>query len=120
VSQAAEKHTCSILSEEQIEPGKPKLRDLIGRMAGVKGASARTKPTLAHRELGARLVQVLEQFGPMVVLESDPVVGPAFLRFHVMPKPGVKVDKVLPLGRDLGVQLRLSKPAMIRSKMGCC
>jgi len=68
--------------------------------------------------LGERLVEVLEQFGPMVTLESDPVVGPAFLRFHIMPAPGVKVAKILPLGGDLGVQLRLSKPALIRLEGG--
>lgn len=108
----------STLTEEQIEPVKSKLRALIGRIAGVSGQSNRNAPTLAHRELGARLVQVLEQFGPMVALESDPVVGPAFLRFHIMPKPGVKVDKILPLGRDLGIQLRLSRPALIRLESG--
>jgi DNA segregation ATPase FtsK/SpoIIIE-like protein len=58
-------------------------------------------------------VKVLEQFGPMVTLESDPVVGPSFLRFHITPKPGVKVNRILPLGEDLAVQLRLSRPAMI-------
>jgi S-DNA-T family DNA segregation ATPase FtsK/SpoIIIE len=35
-----------------------------------------------------------------------------------MPAPGVKVNKILPLGRDLGVQLRLSKPALIRQEGG--
>jgi S-DNA-T family DNA segregation ATPase FtsK/SpoIIIE len=30
----------------------------------------------------------------------------------------VKVDKILPLGRDLGVQLRLSKPALVRLEGG--
>ena len=108
----------STLKEEQIEPVKDKLRALIGRIAGVSGEGNHSEPTLAHRELGARLVQVLEQFGPMVALESDPVVGPSFLRFHIMPKPGVKVDKILPLGRDLGVQLRLSRPALIRLEGG--
>ena len=108
----------STLTEEQIEPVKSKLRALIGRIAGVSGGLNHSEPTLAHRELGARLVQVLEQFGPMVALESDPVVGAAFLRFHIMPNPGVKVDKILPLGRDLGVQLRLSKPALIRVEGG--
>ncbi len=108
----------STLSEAEIEPVKSRLRALIGRIAGVSGKSRSNAQTLAHRELGARLVQVLEQFGPMVALESDPVVGPAFLRFHIMPKPGVKVDKILPLGRDLGVQLRLSRPALIRLEDG--
>ncbi len=109
------------LSEDRIEPVKAKLRALIGRIAGVTGdrdavkaAGASAKPAAEYRELGARLVQVLEQFGPMVTLESDPVVGPAFLRFHVMPKAGVKLAKILPLGEDLAVQLRLSKPALIR------
>jgi len=105
------------LSEERIEPVKAKLHALIGRIAGVTGSTggmAAAKPTINHRELGARLVQVLEQFGPMVTLASDPVVGPSFLRFHITPKAGVKLARILPLGEDLAVQLRLSKPALIR------
>ena len=105
-------------SGAQLEEVLPKLIDLIGSMAGVKGGGGFSPPTIEHRVLGERLVQVLEQFGPVVTLESDPVVGPAFLRFHIMPAPGVKVNKILPLGGDLGVQLRLSKPAMIRREGG--
>ena len=106
----------SELSAEQIAPVMPKLRALIGRMAGVAGNDSTRE--VAHRELARRLLEVLEQFGPMATLESDPVVGPAFLRFHLMPDPGVKVRNILPLGEDLGVQLRLSKPALIRLEDG--
>lgn len=103
------------LSEEEIEPVKTALRALIGRVAGVCGNGvARPSPIIEHRELGARLVQVLEQFGPMVTLDSDPIAGPSFLRFRITPGPGVKVRKILPLGEDLAVQLRLSRPALIR------
>ncbi len=110
-------------SEAQIEPVKPKLRALIGKLAGLipNGAAPTVDvpaPKPAHRELGARLVQVLAQFGPMVALESDPVVGPSFLRFHIMPKPGVKVNQVLPLGNDLAVQLRLEHPALVKMERG--
>ena len=110
-------------SSEQVEPIKDKLRALIGRVAGVapgKPAPARPRlsPGPAEREMGQRLIKVLEQFGPMVTLDSDPVVGPTFLRFHVMPGEGVPVRKILPLGQDLGVQLRLSKPALIRLEDG--
>ena len=106
------------LSEEAIEPVKQKLHDLIGRVAGVTGRQVPQRATLAQRELGGRLVQVLQQFGPMVSLDSDPVVGPSFLRYHIMPEPGVKVDRILSLGRDLAVQLRLPKPALIRLEGG--
>lgn len=102
----------------QLAEVRPKLIELIGSMAGVKSRAGGAQPTLEHRELGERMVQVLEQFGPVVTLDSDPVVGPAFLRFHIMPAPGVKVSKILPLGADLGVQLRLSKPALIRREGG--
>ncbi|MEZ5354983.1 MAG: FtsK/SpoIIIE domain-containing protein [Bryobacteraceae bacterium] len=107
----------STLSEEQIAPVRPKLVALIGRIAGF-GRPGAPSPSYAHRELGTRLVQVLEQFGPMVTLENDPVVGPSFLRFHLMPGPGVKVGRILPLGSDIGVQLRLSRPALIRVENG--
>src|SRR5271157_5738834 len=58
------------LSEDRIEPVKAKLRALIGRIAGVTGGrgvtqridAAAIKPAVAYQELGARLVQVLEQF----------------------------------------------------------
>lgn len=104
----------SKLSGAQVAGVRPKLIDLIGAIAGVKGGAFVSTPTIEHRLLGERLVQVLEQFGPIVTLDSDPVVGPSFLRFHIMPSPGVKVNKILPLGGDLGVQLRLKKPALIR------
>lgn len=102
------------LSDERIEPVKAKLRALVARIAGVTGERAVAKATGTHRELGSRLVQVLGQFGPMVTLDSDPVVGPSFLRFHITPKAGVKLARILPLGEDLAVQLRLQKPALIR------
>jgi hypothetical protein len=106
------------LAGGQLDEVRPKLIDLIGSIAGVKGGAAVMKPTIDHRILGERLVQVLEQFGPLVTMESDPVVGPTFLRFHIMPAPGVKVSQILPLGGDLGVQLRLNKPALIRRDGG--
>jgi DNA segregation ATPase FtsK/SpoIIIE, S-DNA-T family len=98
----------SQFSGEQLECVRAKLRALIGRIAGVAPAMDNPAPAEAHRELGRRLVQVLEQFGPMATLESDPVVGPNFLRFHLMPEPGVKVEKILPLGKNVAVQLRLA------------
>ena len=103
---------------EELRDVREKLLDLIGSIAGVKPGAKVSVPQNAHRKLGEKLVQVLAQFGPMVTLESDPVVGPSFLRFHVMPAPGVKVNKILPLGGDLAVQLRLSKPALIRLEGG--
>ncbi len=112
------RRTSERLSGAQMEEVRPKLIDLIGSIAGVKGSVDISKPTIEHRILGERLVQVLEQFGPVVTLDSDPVVGPAFLRFHIMPSPGVKVNRILPLGGDLGVQLRLKKPALIRQEGG--
>ena len=108
----------STLQGAQLDEVRPKLVDLIGSIAGVKGGGDVSRPTMEHRALGQRLVQVLEQFGPVVTLESDPVVGPTFLRFHIMPAPGVKVSRILPLGGDVGVQLRLSKPALIRQEGG--
>jgi S-DNA-T family DNA segregation ATPase FtsK/SpoIIIE len=105
-------------SEEQLAAVKPQLLALIGRLAGVTGEGYSRPPSPAHRELGARLVKVLEQFGPMVTLESDPVVGPSFLRFHITPKPGVKVNRILPLGADVALQLRLSRPAIISFEDG--
>jgi hypothetical protein len=98
-------------TEEQLEPIRGKLVALIGKLAGVT-------PEIAYRDLGARLVRVLEEFGPMVTLESDPAVGPSFLRFHIKPAPGVKVNKILPLGADIAAQLRLAWPAMISFEEG--
>jgi hypothetical protein len=106
------------LSSSEIAPVKARLVALIGRMAGVSPGGDTAPPQAYQRELGARLIEVLEQFGPMVTLDSDPVVGPTFLRFHLMPAPGVKVRKILPLGADVGVQLRLPGPALIRIEEG--
>ena len=105
-------------SEEQMQAGQANTACAHRKLAGVTGEGYDRPASPAHRELGVRLVKALEQFGPMVALESDPVVGPTFLRFHITPKPGVKLRRILPLGEDLALQLRLSQPAMIRFEDG--
>lgn len=110
------KHTQ--FASSQVEPVREKLKALIGRIAGVAGGPGGPAPDARYRELGRKLIEVLEQFGPLVKMDSDPVVGPAFLRYHLMPGPGVKVRRILPLGDDLALQLRLSKPALIRLEDG--
>ena len=105
-------------SGESLTAVREKLIDLIGGLARVKGGEPRGNPKVEYVELGNRLVEVMAQYGPTVKQDSDPVVGPTFLRFHIMPEPGVKVSRLLGMGPDLAVQLRLRKQAMVRLEGG--
>jgi S-DNA-T family DNA segregation ATPase FtsK/SpoIIIE len=97
------------------------LRALIGRLAGVlPGDAPVSEPAHlpAHEELGHRLVQALEQYGPVVELRGSPIVGPAFLRYTIMPGRGVKVSSIINKAEDLQVRLELDQIPMIQRANG--
>jgi hypothetical protein len=92
------------------------LRDLIGRLAGVKadrGAVEEKPEEPAHAGLGARLVRVLEEYQAPVRLDGPPVIGPTFLRFPVTLGPRVKLDTVRRLSSEVRVRLSLEAPPFI-------
>jgi S-DNA-T family DNA segregation ATPase FtsK/SpoIIIE len=62
---------------------------------------------------GRKLTEVFREYGRPVELAGEPVIGPAFFRFHINPGRGVKLDQVQRLGREIQVRLGLSKPPFI-------
>lgn len=103
----------------QLAPALPKLKALIGRLAGV--ADAHGTPRTAgptYPELGARLLETLREFRCPASLAGDPVTGPAFLRFYLTPARGIKPKAIAAAGEALQVRLNLIEPPLIRISDG--
>ena len=106
------------------------LRALIGGLAGVTGdpveapppaSTGRSWPRRAgdrERDLGERLRAALEEFGTPVRLAGDPLVGPAFVRFHVEPARRVGVRKLCQQGLNLQVRLHIPRQPLIHLENG--
>jgi hypothetical protein len=106
----------------KLEAAQLELRALIGRLAGVLPGQTplteQTAPSTSHQELGHKLVQALEQYGPVVELRGSPIVGPSFLRYTIMPGKGVKVSSIMNKAEDLQVRLELDQIPMIQRANG--
>jgi hypothetical protein len=111
----------------KLEEAHADLKALIGRLAGVLPGQAMAEPefllsapplTQEHGELGHKLVQALEQYGPIVELRGSPIVGPSFLRYTIMPGMGVKVASIINKAEDLQIRLGLEHPPMIQKAGG--
>jgi hypothetical protein len=103
------------------------LKALIGRLAGVLPGQAQDQsafliepppPKHDHKELGRRLVEALQQYGPVVELRGSPIAGPAFLRYTIMPGKGVKVSSIINKADDIQMQLGLEHAPMIQKVGG--
>jgi DNA segregation ATPase FtsK/SpoIIIE, S-DNA-T family len=101
----------------EVETAQQKLKDLIGRLAGVLPSPAGggdQQPKLqtegatdTHREIGKKLVTALKEYGASVHVDGDPVVGPTFLRFRLILGRGVKYAGVARLAPELRLRLGL-------------
>jgi S-DNA-T family DNA segregation ATPase FtsK/SpoIIIE len=114
-----------IFEGPKLAAAQRELRALIGRLAGVLPGQ-RPLPTAApssvprelgskYEDLGHKLVHALAQYGAVVELRGSPVVGPAFLRYTIMPGRGVKVSSVASKARDIQVQLDLETAPIIQN-----
>ncbi len=112
---------------KKLEAAQTGLRALIGRLAGVLPGQIlireipepiAAEPVTGHEELGHKLVQALEQYGPVVELRGSPIAGPSFLRYTIMPGKGVKVASIMNKAADLQVRLELDQVPMIQSVNG--
>jgi DNA segregation ATPase FtsK/SpoIIIE, S-DNA-T family len=108
-----------LFSEDEIISAKEKLLALIGHLAGV--AHKVSQPPTIQKEgfsqpasmQGRKLTEVFREYGRPVELAGEPVIGPAFFRFHINPGRGVKLEQIQRLGREIQVRLELSKPPFI-------
>lgn len=124
----------------EISAAQTKLRDLIGRLAGVSPnadersenpkvssiapdvRSAVISPNGAaaadYAQLGQQLAATLAEYGARVELEDAPIVGPTFLRFPVTLGSRVKLRQVQQLAQELQVRLRLAGAPRIGTEGG--
>ena len=114
-----------LFSASELAPAAAALKSLIGRMAGVlplENTTAGTERTagttvtartgwlnsslpFSTDELGRKILKVFEEFNAPVKPAGNPIVGPAFIRFPIEPRTGVKTKSVA--GLNLEVQQRL-------------
>ncbi len=97
------------------------LRTLIGRMANVLPTSAPAAvpaPSEAHADLGRRIVRTLKDYGVSVEWNNEIAVGPAFLRYFLVPARTTRLKHVTDKAADLGMQLRLPSAPMIHQTDG--
>ncbi len=101
---------------------KTALRQLIGSLAGVSGdgavAAAPSEVTEEAASAGQRLVEIYAQYGVSVMLMGDPIVGPSFIRYGVMPAGRVKVSDILKRAGELQIHMNLETPPMIHTDHG--
>jgi DNA segregation ATPase FtsK/SpoIIIE-like protein len=105
--------------DEELERALPSLKALVGRLAGVTGASgeapaARSEITSEHRRLAEKLLEALYEFRCPAELAGDPVAGPTFIRFYVSPARGVKPKAVMTNADAICVRLGLKEPPFIQ------
>ncbi len=101
---------------------KKELRQLIGTLAGVSG-NGKVMPIPPDvgdeaSTAGRRLVEIYQQYGVAVMLLGDPIVGPSFIRYGVMPVGRVKVSEICNRADELQVHMNLETPPMIHTDRG--
>jgi hypothetical protein len=102
----------------EVQSAQQKLKDLIGRLAGVLPAREKEErperalpadaATDAHHEIGKKLVAALKEYGVVVQADGDPVVGPTFLRFRLALGRGVKFDAAAKRAPEVALRLGLT------------
>ena len=102
---------------------KVELRHLIGSLAGVTGsdhlAAAPTRESGDEAAAaGRKLIETFKQYGVEVILMGEPLVGPSFIRFGIMPGKGVKVGDIKKREAELQVHMNLETPPMIHTDHG--
>jgi hypothetical protein len=99
---------------------KTELRRLIGSLAGVTGGVDPVVPPVSDEVSAAarKLVETYRQYGVEVILMGEPLVGPSFIRFGVMPGRRVKVGDIKKREEELQVHMNLETPPMIHTDHG--
>lgn len=113
----------TFFSGSDLKEVKTTLRHLIGSLAGVTGGDnpvvAATPETSDEAAIaGQKLVETYKQYGVDVILMGEPLVGPSFIRFGVMPGKGVKVGDIKKREAELQVHMNLETPPMIHTDRG--
>ena len=109
-----------------VSEAQDRLVELIVQMAKTRLNPVERGPVVAFarsaepdtEQLGNRIVRVLAEFGVNAKLSGPAIVGPTFLRYHVMPGKGVSATKLHKLTGDLQIHLGLRHPVVIGVENG--
>lgn len=114
-------------ANELIETQK-KLRNLIGRLAGVLPDQAAIKPVSTSSivvtknekisEQGKHLISIFQEYGKKIELAHDPIIGPTFVRYPIMLGKGVKLNAVQKIDQEIQHRMRLLTPPLIHMAEG--
>ncbi len=104
-----------VFAPEELEQALPRLKALIGRLAGVlpTAAPAPAPTDDQYANLARRLLKVFEEFGAPATLSGPVIAGPTFLRFPIEPRRGVKIAKVQGTAPEVQTRLKLDAPPFI-------
>ncbi|MCA1602030.1 MAG: PD-(D/E)XK nuclease family protein [Acidobacteria bacterium] len=117
-----------VFAPEELAPALPRLKALIGRLAGVVPhvqppvAVDKAQPSAPkddrYADLARQLLKVFEEFGAPATLSGTVIAGPAFLRFPLEPRRGVKIAKVQGTAIEVQARLKLDAPPFITLDRG--
>jgi DNA segregation ATPase FtsK/SpoIIIE, S-DNA-T family len=108
---AKEREGPKIIAEEKVEkaaPTTPQKRGNYGfpPLSLLAPPQARQVDTAEfHQQRAEQLVQTLSEFG-VKVQYSDIYTGPVITRYEVVPAPGVRVEKIVNLDKNLALALK--------------
>ncbi|MCX5906974.1 MAG: FtsK/SpoIIIE domain-containing protein, partial [Deltaproteobacteria bacterium] len=117
-----------VFKSEELIAAQASLKDLIGRLAQVKGkerikkepeefvGKKRGEGKLA--EMAGRLQAAFEEFGAPIQLEGDPLIGPAFYRFLAKPAKRIRADKILNMATTIWPRLKTDQPPQMAMEHG--
>ena len=111
----------TFFQSSELRDVKTGLRRLIGSLAGVSGNGQTVHSVEVSdeaAEAGRRLVQIYAQYGVGVMLMGEPIVGPSFIRYGLMPTGRVKVSEIRKRADELQVHMNLETPPMIHTDRG--
>jgi hypothetical protein len=113
----------TLFQSAELSSVKTELRRLIGRLAEVDGTNPRyevqvPKQSEESSALGQKLLETYAQYGVGVKLVGEPVVGPSFIRYGVMPAGRVKISDIRRYAVELQVHMKLEAPPMIHTERG--
>lgn len=118
-----------VVKTDQVGKVEKELVQLIGRLAGV-GSIPRDRPgeiriqgdgtgiSGEQRQLGQKLVEIFKEYGVLLTLDAEPVLGPSFLRFHLFLGEGERLAPVQRLAQEVQMRLGMETAPLIYLDQG--
>ena len=109
------------LSADELEAATTRLKNALGRMAGVDRTEPSPPPpvlgwkqlTDQHRAMQADLMRVLRDHGVAATIDAPPLLGPTVIRFLVKPSVGTKVSTFTGLVDEIAMGMNLRSVPII-------